>query len=145
MNQLELITTVLRIVSDEFDIEYEDMYRYIKLRMRLNDKPKIPETTTTANKGKKQCLAYVKNATGISQCDRGATCENFCKTHFKQHNEGKLKHGHLQEVIGNGLAKTIRKVNKIQLLPDHHLYQDPRTGQIYISDGHKSIEVSVHS
>jgi hypothetical protein len=80
MSQLELIASVLRIISDEFDIEYEDMYRYIKLRMKLNDKVTMPEKKR--NNEKNKCMAYVKNATGVSQCDRGATCGDFCKNTF---------------------------------------------------------------
>ena len=88
---------VLQLISDKFDMDYEDMYNYISLccgfdKMMKHDKLLIPSPTS--------CCAFINNNNKLSLCSRSRhDCKSFCKTHQKLFDENKLRNGFYKNTI----------------------------------------------
>lgn len=81
---------VLQIISERYDIDFEDMNNLVNLQLQYNRSlhQECQERDGVT------CFAYVKNKNGVCRCARGQTNEQFCKTHHKLFLENKLPHGY---------------------------------------------------
>lgn len=76
----------LKIIIDYISNKYDIPIDF--LEKELND---ILNKNTTSNNEK--CVANIFKDNKVTQCTRSKSCGNFCKTHFRQNEENKLKYG----------------------------------------------------
>jgi hypothetical protein len=106
---------ILKIIADNYDLDYDDMFNLVNLEMNFGTK-RINKDDSNFDDTK--CYAFVKNKNGICRCNRGKTSENFCKTHYSQMQTGKLQYGCVQT------QKTVVPVQKIQMNDADYLYDN---------------------
>lgn len=140
----EFVKTVLKLVSEEFDVEFQDMFNYVRLCICLTDDERFDMCESNAGAGQNNtCHAHVKKPDGtVSQCTRGKVNGCFCAMHDRHHKEGRLKHGYIKtkdESKSNN--KSIRKLEKLSLTSGQ-LFYDPMTGKIYYSPEDNREEVN---
>lgn len=145
----EIVKEVLKIISDEFDVEFQDMFNYVRLYMSLSDSQECkPKTNVCCESGKghkSRCHAYVKKTEGVvEQCSRQQSHGCFCAMHSRHHKEGRLKHGYIKAEKKSESNKSIRKLEKISLTSGQ-LFCDSMTGKIYYSPDDGTEEVTAVS
>lgn len=114
------IKQILQIISQRYDIDFEDMYNLVCLHLQKNSC--IDDYKETEDP--KTCYALVRNKKGVCRCARGPTHGQFCKTHHQQFTDNKLQHGYHKK------TNTIRETEKITINNIDYLL-DKKTNKVY--------------
>jgi hypothetical protein len=137
---------VLKIISERFDIDYEDMFNLISLELKFDTL--VPTTKHSHTENETTCFAYVNNKKGICRCARGKTFGDFCKTHYNHYMAGTLTNGFYSPKTGPSIETIKITINKKEYLYEpikRKIYSLPTTNKQsrfigYLSANEKYIE-----
>jgi hypothetical protein len=124
---------ILQLISENFEIDFDDMFNLISLHLPSVLKKHCVMTETKCSDVK--CIANISNSNGIVRCSRSQKDgADFCGIHHKMHLAGKMKHGTVTNTSHQASKKARKTIQVVQCVVNDVLYfVEPKSKKTYNS------------